>query len=109
MLSLSMWQERNDAFVLHLEVMQARLYWLGRCVQFTDPFDGQERRGLIAEVTDEGFLALEFQRAPGTDGECEVLVLPVGFESELFTVIEEVDNGTDEETLNGATCVTHYS
>ncbi len=109
MLPLSVWQTREDAFVLHLEVMQARLYWLGRCVQFTDPFDRQERIGLIAEVTDEGFLALEFQRVPGTDGECEVLIIPVGFESELFIVVEEVDNGTEEETLNGTTSVTHYS
>ena len=89
MLPLSAWQAREDAFVLHLEVMQARLYWLGRCVQFTDPVDRQERIGLVAEVTDEGFLALEFQHVPRTDGECEVLVIPVGFESELFTLIEE--------------------
>jgi len=89
MLPLSVWQARENAFVLHLEVMQARLQWLGRCVQFTDPFDRQERIGLIAEVMDEGFLAVEFQRVPGTDGECEVLVIPVGFESELFTLIEE--------------------
>ncbi len=89
MFTLSVWQAREDAFVLRLEVMQARLYWLGRCVQFADPVDRQERIGLIAEVTNEGFLALEFQRVPGMDGECEVLVIPVGFESELFTLIEE--------------------
>ena len=109
MIPLSVWQARSDAMYLRLEVMNARLYWLGRCVRFTDPVDGQERLGLIAEITDDGFLALEFQRAPGTDSACEELILPVGFESELFTVVEEVDNGTTQETINGATCVTDYS
>ena len=109
MLPLSLWQKRNDAFLLRLEVMQARLHWLGRCVLFEDPVDRQEKIGLIADVTDEGMLALEFQRMPGTDGECEIVVIPVGFESELFILVEEVDNGTTEETVNGSTCVTHYS
>ncbi len=109
MIPLSVWQARSDAQFLRIEVMNARLYWLGRCVQFTNPRDGEERLGLISEVTDDGFLVLEFQRVPGTDGTCEELVLPVGFESELFTVIEEVDNGTTEETLNSTTYTTHGS
>lgn len=90
---LSVWQERQHAFVLHLWLLQAQLIWLGQVVWFVDLEDDVERIGLVVKVSENGTL-IAYQRVPGADTELELLLVPPSCESGFLALVSEVKHAT---------------
>jgi hypothetical protein len=106
---LSIWKQREQAFLLRLLVMQARLLWLGRCVSFVDPEDGERYVGVVSSVSDEGITTVEYQLVPGADEALSSIWFSTGSESRLLTLVSEVLHVTKQETNDCTTIITNYS